>query len=105
MKKSFIVLLFLFSVLIVRADEGKWLLSLLNKNIATMQDMGCKLSAEDIILQTTAMIVHYSKEQNLLHVYSISHEKKLQIILTGDSRMQFVTLFKWLVKHIFLRPN
>ena len=31
MKKSFIVLLFLFSVLIVRADEGKWLLSLLNK--------------------------------------------------------------------------
>ena len=48
MKKSFIVLLFLFSVLIVRADEGKWLLSLLNKNIATMQDMGCKLSAEDI---------------------------------------------------------
>ena len=48
---------------------------------------------------------HYSKEQNLLHVYSISHEKKLQIILTGDSRMQFVTLFKWLVKHIFLKPN
>ena len=50
-------------------------------------------------------IVHYSKEQNLLHAYSISHEKKLQTTLTGDSRMQFVTLFKWLVKHIFLRPN
>lgn len=48
MKRSFIILLFLFSVLVVRADEGKWLLSLLNKNIATMQDMGCKLSAEDI---------------------------------------------------------
>ena len=37
--------------------------------------------------------------------YSISHEKKSQTTLTGDSRMQFVTLFKWLVKHIFLRPN
>ncbi|MGE0078778.1 MAG: S46 family peptidase [Bacteroidales bacterium] len=30
------------------ADEGMWLINLLNQNIATMQSMGLKLSAEDI---------------------------------------------------------
>jgi len=50
MKKSFIF--FLISALTfssLRADEGMWLLPLLEKlNIATMQKMGCRLSAEDI---------------------------------------------------------
>ncbi len=50
MKKSFIV--FLVSVLTfgsLRADEGMWLLPLLQKlNIGTMQKMGCQLSADDI---------------------------------------------------------
>ena len=50
MKKSFII--FLVSVLTfgsLRADEGMWLLPLLEKlNINTMQKMGCRLSAEDI---------------------------------------------------------
>ena len=50
MKKSFII--FLVSVLTfgsLRADEGMWLLPLLEKlNISTMQQMGCRLSAEDI---------------------------------------------------------
>lgn len=32
----------------VRADEGMWLLSLLKKNAAEMQEKGFKLSAEDI---------------------------------------------------------
>ena len=33
----------------VKADEGMWLLPLLEKlNIKKMQEMGCKLSAEDI---------------------------------------------------------
>jgi len=49
MKKiSFVLLLFLFSFQ-MKADEGMWLLPLLEKmNINTMQAMGCKLSAEDI---------------------------------------------------------
>ena len=50
MKKSFIILL--ISVLTfgsLRADEGMWLLPLLEKlNISTMQKMGCRLTAEDI---------------------------------------------------------
>ncbi len=51
MKKKFlnVFLLMLFAVSVVRADEGMWLLSLLNG--ATIQDMqakGCKLTAEDI---------------------------------------------------------
>ena len=50
MKKSFII--FLVSVLTfgsLRADEGMWLLPLLEKlNINTMQQLGCRLSAEDI---------------------------------------------------------
>ena len=48
MRKIFIVVFALLSASIARADEGMWLLSLLNKNIDTMQAMGCKLSAEDI---------------------------------------------------------
>jgi len=33
----------------IKADEGMWLLTLLNElNIKKMQEMGCKLSAEDI---------------------------------------------------------
>ena len=50
MKKSFII--FLVSVLSfdsLRADEGMWLLPLLEKlNISAMQQMGCRLTAEDI---------------------------------------------------------
>jgi len=50
MKKSFII--FLVSVITfgsLRADEGMWLLPLLEKmNINTMQKMGCRLTAEDI---------------------------------------------------------
>ena len=49
-KKSFII--FLVSVLTfssLRADEGMWLLPLLEKlNISVMQKKGCRLSAEDI---------------------------------------------------------
>ena len=50
MKKSFIIILvFLVTVSPLRADEGMWLLPLLEKlNINTMQNMGCRLSAEDI---------------------------------------------------------
>lgn len=43
---SFIIL-FTHSVYVL-ADEGMWIVSLLNKNIAEMQKMGLKLSAEDI---------------------------------------------------------
>ena len=44
----FLSFLILFSFQ-MKADEGMWLLPLLEKmNIKTMQDMGCKLSAEDI---------------------------------------------------------
>jgi hypothetical protein len=51
MKKSLIVLITLVSALSlrVRADEGMWLLPLIDKlNIGTMTEMGLKLSAEDI---------------------------------------------------------
>jgi len=51
MRKSFIVLLSLLSILSVKvkADEGMWLLPLIDKlNIGTMTEMGLKLSAEDI---------------------------------------------------------
>lgn len=48
MKRIFIIVFALLSTSITRADEGMWLLSMLGKNIATMQEMGCKLSAEDI---------------------------------------------------------
>ncbi|WP_372751640.1 S46 family peptidase [Labilibaculum sp.] len=39
---------FLLSFTNAKADEGMWLLSLLNKNIAEMQTKGLKLSADDI---------------------------------------------------------
>ena len=49
MKKLFIMALALFAVSIVRADEGMWLLSKLKQlNIEKMQQMGFKLTAEDI---------------------------------------------------------
>ncbi|MCL2313025.1 MAG: S46 family peptidase, partial [Firmicutes bacterium] len=48
MKKIILFISMLLSVLMVKADEGMWLLSLLNKNIATMQEMGLTLTVEDI---------------------------------------------------------
>ncbi|PJB57772.1 MAG: hypothetical protein CO098_10800, partial [Bacteroidetes bacterium CG_4_9_14_3_um_filter_41_19] len=33
---------------LVRADEGMWIPLLINKNMAEMQKLGLKLSAEDI---------------------------------------------------------
>lgn len=49
MKKLLIVVFALLSVSIVRADEGMWLLSRLKQqNIEKMQQMGFKLTAEDI---------------------------------------------------------
>ena len=39
----------LFVAITSRADEGMWVLTMLDKlNIATMQQKGCRLSAEDI---------------------------------------------------------
>lgn len=49
MKKLLIIAFALLSVTIVRADEGMWLLSKLKQqNIEKMQQMGFKLTAEDI---------------------------------------------------------
>ncbi len=49
MKKLLIVAIALLSVFIARADEGMWLLSKLKQqNIEKMQQMGFKLTAEDI---------------------------------------------------------
>jgi len=48
MKKFILSITIILSVLIVKADEGMWLLSLLNKNYSTMQEMGLTLSVEDI---------------------------------------------------------
>jgi len=49
MKKLLISVLALLSLSVVRADEGMWLLSRLKEqNIEKMQQMGFKLSAEDI---------------------------------------------------------
>ncbi len=49
MKKIIVlILIILVRVQFVVADEGMWLLMLLNKNIKTMQKMGLKLTAEDI---------------------------------------------------------
>ncbi|MDR0544686.1 MAG: S46 family peptidase [Odoribacteraceae bacterium] len=48
MKKICTLLIIVFAALATRADEGMWLLSLLNKNIDTMRAMGYKLGAEDI---------------------------------------------------------
>ncbi len=48
-KTLLIIALSLTAMLPLSADEGMWLLPLLEKmNIRTMQDMGCKLSAKDI---------------------------------------------------------
>lgn len=45
----FLALAILFGSMPAKADEGMWLLPLLEKlNIKKMQEMGCKLSAEDI---------------------------------------------------------
>ena len=48
MKKITLSLIILLSVLLVKADEGMWLLSLINKNYEKMQQMGLTLSVEDI---------------------------------------------------------
>jgi hypothetical protein len=48
MKKFILSLTIILSVFIVKADEGMWLLSLLNKNYEKMQEMGLTLSVEDI---------------------------------------------------------
>jgi len=48
MKKFILSITIILSVLIVKADEGMWLLSLLNKNYEKMQEMGLTLSVEDI---------------------------------------------------------
>ena len=48
-KISAILVAALVAISPLKADEGMWLLPLLEKmNIKTMQEMGCKLSAEDI---------------------------------------------------------
>lgn len=46
--KRTMVFLLLISWKISVADEGMWLISLVNQNISTMQTLGLKLSAEDI---------------------------------------------------------
>ena len=44
-----LALAIMFGSMPVKADEGMWLLPLLEKlNIKKMQEMGCKLTAEDI---------------------------------------------------------
>jgi hypothetical protein len=48
MKKFILSISFILSVLMVKADEGMWLLSLLHKNYPTMKEMGLTLSVEDI---------------------------------------------------------
>ena len=49
MRKLFLSILIIFTQSVyVLADEGMWIVSLINKNISTMQKMGLKLSAEDI---------------------------------------------------------
>ncbi|GHV65946.1 hypothetical protein FACS1894199_08110 [Bacteroidia bacterium] len=49
MKKGIILFVGALSFSFAKADEGMWLLSLLEKqNINKMQELGCKLSAEDI---------------------------------------------------------
>ena len=49
MKKRLLIVMALLSVMIARADEGMWLpYSLNGQNLAEMQAMGCKLTAEQI---------------------------------------------------------
>ena len=49
MRRRLFLILALLSVMIARADEGMWLPYALNgQNLAEMQAMGCKLTAEQI---------------------------------------------------------
>ena len=48
MKKLTLLTLIFLTILTTRADEGMWLLSLLNKNYEKMQEMGLTLSLEEI---------------------------------------------------------
>ena len=49
MKKRLLIVMALLSVMMVRADEGMWLpYSLNGQNLAEMQALGCKLTAEQI---------------------------------------------------------
>jgi len=48
MKKIILSFTLLFSILIVKADEGMWLLSLIHKNYEKMQEMGLALTVEEI---------------------------------------------------------
>ena len=48
MKKIILSISIFFSVLLVKADEGMWLLSLLNQNFEKMQEMGLQLTLEEI---------------------------------------------------------
>jgi hypothetical protein len=48
MKKFTLSLIILLAVSLAKADEGMWLLSLINKNYDKMQEMGLTLSVEDI---------------------------------------------------------
>lgn len=48
MKKLLVLACVLLSYSVSKADEGMWLLSKISNNIATMQEMGLKLSADDI---------------------------------------------------------
>ena len=48
MKKITLFISIILSVLLAKADEGMWLLSLINKNYDKMQEMGLTLSVEDI---------------------------------------------------------
>ena len=48
MKKLGLLLGLLLSLTMLKADEGMWLMMLLNKNISQMQEMGLQLTAEDI---------------------------------------------------------
>jgi len=54
MKKFYLSITIILSVLMVKADEGMWLLSLLNKNYDNMQEMGLTLSMEDIYSMNNA---------------------------------------------------
>ena len=54
---SVLVILITFSGYQARADEGMWLLPLLEKlNIGTMTEMGLKLTAEDIYSVNSASV-------------------------------------------------
>ena len=49
MKRIFIIVFALLSTSIARADEGMWLLSMLGKNIATMQEMVMGVSFDSFL--------------------------------------------------------